>query len=98
MATMGGARVLGLERQIGSLEEGKRADVIAITLKNSHAVPLMDNLYAQLVYAGMASDVEDVFINGKQIVSGRQVMTVDVEDVYGKAREYRHRISASLKN
>ena len=98
MATMGGARVLGLERQIGSLEAGKRADLISVTLKNSTAIPLAGNLYAQMVYAGKASDVEDVFINGKQVVAGRKVMTVNVEDVYRKAEEYRHRISASLKN
>jgi len=98
MATMGGARVLGLQRQIGSLEEGKKADVIAITLKNSHSVPLMDNLYAQMVYADLGSDVEDVFINGKQVMAGRKVLTVNVGDVYRKAEEYRHRISESLKN
>jgi 5-methylthioadenosine/S-adenosylhomocysteine deaminase len=98
MATMGGARVLGMQRQIGSLEEGKRADLIAVTLKNSTAVPLPGNLYAEMVYAGKASDVEDVFINGKQVVAGRKVLTVDVADVYRKAEEYRHRISASLKN
>jgi 5-methylthioadenosine/S-adenosylhomocysteine deaminase len=52
MATIGGARVLGLERQIGSLEIGKRADLISVTLKNSTAIPLAGNLYAQMVYAG----------------------------------------------
>jgi 5-methylthioadenosine/S-adenosylhomocysteine deaminase len=98
MATMGGARVLGLERQIGSLEAGKRADLITVTLRNSTAIPLAGNLYAQMVYAGKASDVEDVFINGKEVVAARKVMTVNAEDVYRKAEEYRHRISASLKN
>jgi 5-methylthioadenosine/S-adenosylhomocysteine deaminase len=98
MATMGGASVLGLERQIGSLEAGKRADLISVTLKNSTAIPLGGNLYAQIVYAGKSSDVEDVFINGKQVVAGHKVMTVNVEDVYRKAEEYRHRISTSLKN
>jgi 5-methylthioadenosine/S-adenosylhomocysteine deaminase len=98
MATMGGARVLGMDRQIGSLEAGKRADLISVTLKNSTAIPLAGNLYAQLVYAGKSSDVEDVFINGRQIVGGRKVTTADVDDIYRKAEEYRHRISASLKN
>jgi 5-methylthioadenosine/S-adenosylhomocysteine deaminase len=98
MATMGGASVLGLERQIGSLEAGKRADLISVTLKNSTAIPLAGNLYAQIVYAGKSSDVEDVFINGKLVVAGHKVMTVNVEDVYRKAEEYRHRISTSLKN
>ena len=98
MATMGGARVLGMERQIGSLEAGKRADLISVTLKNSTAIPLAGNLYAQIVYAGKSSDVEDVFINGNQIVAGRKVLTINLDDVYRRAEEYRHRISASLKN
>jgi hypothetical protein len=51
-----------------------------------------------MVYAGKASDVEDVFINGRRIVAGRAVTTVNVQDVYRTAEQYRHRISASLKN
>ncbi len=89
MATMGGARALGLDQQIGSLEEGKRADIIAISLGNSHDVPLAENIYALLVHAGQASDVEDVFINGKQIVSNRQVQTVNALSIYKKAKEDR---------
>jgi 5-methylthioadenosine/S-adenosylhomocysteine deaminase len=95
MATMGGARALGMERQIGSLEEGKHADIIVFSLQGAHAVPLAENLYAQMVHAGQASDVEDVFINGKQIVADRKVLTVDVQAVYRKAREYRQRIMAA---
>jgi 5-methylthioadenosine/S-adenosylhomocysteine deaminase len=96
MATIGGARALGMERQIGSIEEGKRADIVVISLQSSHFAPLAENLYAQLVHAGQASDVEDVFINGKEIVAGRKVQTVDVQEVYRKAREYRRRIALSL--
>ncbi len=96
MATLGGARVLGLARQIGSLEEGKRADIISFGLENAHAIPLTDSLYAQMVYAGQPSDVEDVFINGKQIVAARKVLTVDTQDVYRQALAYRQRIAASL--
>jgi 5-methylthioadenosine/S-adenosylhomocysteine deaminase len=98
MATMGGARVLGMERQIGSLEEGKRADVIAVSLKNANAVPLAGNVYSQMAHAGKSSDVEDVFINGKQVVAGRKVVTVDVQDIFRKAEDYRRKISANLKN
>jgi len=98
MATIGGARVVGLEKQVGSIEEGKRADVIAITLKNANAIPLAGNVYAQIVYAAKSSDVEDVFINGKQVVKDRKVLTVDVQKVYDKAREYRERIMNSLRN
>jgi 5-methylthioadenosine/S-adenosylhomocysteine deaminase len=93
MATMGGARALGMDSQIGSLEEGKKADVIAVTLNGAHDVPLAENLYAQMVHAGQASDVEDVFINGRQVVAERKVLTVDTQAIYRKAREYRQRIS-----
>ncbi len=92
MATIGGARALGMERQIGSLEEGKRADLIAVSLANAHDVPLADNLYAQMVHAGQSADVEDVFINGRQIVANRQVQTVDTQSVYRKAREDRRKL------
>jgi 5-methylthioadenosine/S-adenosylhomocysteine deaminase len=98
MATMGGARALGMDKQIGSLEEGKRADIVAISLQSAHFAPLTDNLYAQLVHAGTASDVEDVFINGKQIVANRKVLTVNAPEVYRKANDYRRRIANSLKN
>jgi hypothetical protein len=49
-----------------------------------------------MVHADLASDVEDVFINGKQVVADRKVLTVDTQAVYGKAREYRKRIAAQL--
>jgi 5-methylthioadenosine/S-adenosylhomocysteine deaminase len=98
MATIGGARALGMDKQIGSLEEGKRADIVAISLQSAHFAPLTDNLYAQLVHAGTASDVEDVFINGKQIVANRKVLTVNAPEVYKKANDYRRRIANSLKN
>lgn len=97
MATMGGARVLGMERDIGSLEEGKRADLIAISLDTPHAVPLYD-VYSQLVYAAKAGDVEEVFINGRQIVSAHQVLTLNRQEIFRKAEEYKRQISASLKH
>jgi 5-methylthioadenosine/S-adenosylhomocysteine deaminase len=95
MATVGGARVLGLEQQIGSLEEGKRADFITINLNAADAVPIY-NLYSQLAYASQAADVQDVFINGRQIVSARRVLTLDSASIHRKAAEYRDRILASL--
>ncbi len=97
MATLGGARVLGLDKDIGSVEEGKRADLITISLAKPNSVPLY-HLYSQIAYASKAADVEDVFINGKQIVSARRVLTLNPEEIYRKAREYREQISASLKH
>lgn len=96
MATMGGARVLGLEAQIGSLEPGKRADFITISLAHANARPLY-NVFSQVAYAAKAGDVEDVFINGKQIMAGRSVLTLDSEQIFRKAEEYRRQILLSLK-
>ncbi|MGA8025680.1 MAG: amidohydrolase [Bryobacteraceae bacterium] len=97
MATMGGARVLGMEKEIGSIEEGKRADLITISLAHPNSVPIY-NLYSQIVYASKAADVEDVFINGRQIVAGRHPLTLNPQEIYQKAKEYRTQILASLKH
>ena len=96
MATLGGARVLHLDNEIGSLETGKRADLITISLAHPNTRPLY-NIYSTIVYAAKAGDVEDVFINGRQIVSGRQVLTLCKDDIYRKAGEYHEKILASLK-
>jgi len=96
MATMGGARVLGMEKEIGSLEEGKRADLITITVAHPNSIPLY-NVYSQMVYASKASDVEDVFINGRQIVSARRVLTLNPEEIYRKTEQYRQQILASIR-
>jgi 5-methylthioadenosine/S-adenosylhomocysteine deaminase len=87
MATIAGARALGMEKEIGSLEPGKRADMITVRLDAPHAVPLY-NVYSQLVYALKASDVSDVMVNGKLIVRGRRVLTFDTALVTAKARQF----------
>jgi 5-methylthioadenosine/S-adenosylhomocysteine deaminase len=97
MATSGGARVLGLDKEIGSIEEGKRADLITVSLVKPNTVPFYD-LYSQIVYAAKAADVEDVFINGRQIVSARHVLTLNQEEIYRKVEEYRQRIANSLQH
>jgi 5-methylthioadenosine/S-adenosylhomocysteine deaminase len=96
MATMGGARALGLEREIGSLEPGKRADMISVRLDQPHAVPLYEPV-SQLVYALKASDVRDVMVNGKPVVRDRQVLTLDLKQILAKAEEFQSKVRASLK-
>ena len=96
MATIGGARVLGLDREIGSLEEGKRADLITVSLAHPNAVPLYD-LYSQIAYAAKASDVDDVFVNGSEVVAGRHMLTLDADEIYRRAEAYHLRVLASLK-
>ena len=76
MATIVGARVAGLDKETGSLENGKRADLITLRLDRPHAVPLY-NVYSQIVYALKGSDVEDVMVNGKPIVREGRSLTVE---------------------
>jgi 5-methylthioadenosine/S-adenosylhomocysteine deaminase len=96
MATIMGARVTGLEKEIGSLEAGKRADLIALRLDRPHAVPLY-NVYSQIVYALKGSDVQDVVVNGRPIVRDGRSLTLDQTLVLSKAKEYASKVAASLK-
>jgi 5-methylthioadenosine/S-adenosylhomocysteine deaminase len=95
MATIGGARALHLDKQIGSLETGKKADLILIDTGASHAVP-MYNVYSELVYALKASDVRTVVIAGKLVMEDRRMLKLDESDILAKAQEYKKKISASL--
>jgi 5-methylthioadenosine/S-adenosylhomocysteine deaminase len=86
---------LHLDQMIGSIEKGKRADLIAIRMNAPHAVP-MYNVYSQLVYALKGSDVSDVMVNGRTVVRDRKMLTLDESATLAKAAEYRQRIAQSL--
>jgi len=96
MATIRGARALGLEKEIGSLEDGKRADLILVRLDRPNAVPLYDPI-SQMVYALKAGDVRDVMVEGKPLVRDGRILTLNVPQILAKAAEYRAKIAASLK-
>jgi 5-methylthioadenosine/S-adenosylhomocysteine deaminase len=96
MATIGGARVLGLEKEIGSIEAGKRADIIMVRLDRPNAVPLYDAV-SQMVYALKAEDVRDVMVNGKAVVRDGRILTLNAPAILAKAAEYRDKIEASLR-
>jgi 5-methylthioadenosine/S-adenosylhomocysteine deaminase len=96
MATIRGARVLGMEKEIGSLEAGKRADMIVVRLDRPNAVPMYDAV-SQMVYALKADDVRDVMVNGKPVVSDGRILTLNQAQILQKAEEYRAKVSASLK-
>jgi 5-methylthioadenosine/S-adenosylhomocysteine deaminase len=85
LATRGGARVLGLEEQIGSLEPGKKADLIGLDLDKPHLTP-MYNVYSHLVYAASAADVTLAIINGRLVMRNRELLTLDVERVMAEVR------------
>jgi 5-methylthioadenosine/S-adenosylhomocysteine deaminase len=96
MATIEGARALHMEKEIGSLEAGKKADLILIGLDAPNAVPMYDT-YAQLAYALKGSDVETVIIGGRVVMRDKKLLTVDEPGVIAKAREFKTKIEASLK-
>src|ERR1700716_257881 len=96
MATIDGAKALHLEKEIGSLEPGKKADVIVISLNEPNAVPMYD-VYAQLAYALKGNDVETVVIGGRVVMREHQLLTVKEEEVFAKAREYQKKVAAALK-
>ena len=96
MATIEGARALHMEKEIGSLEAGKKADLVLIGLDAPNAVPMYD-VYAQLAYALKGSDVETVIIGGRVVMRDKKLLTVDEPAVIAKAREFKNKIEASLK-
>jgi 5-methylthioadenosine/S-adenosylhomocysteine deaminase len=95
MATIDGARALHMEKEIGSLEAGKKADLILISLDEPNAVPMYD-VYAQIAYSLKGSDVETVVIGGRVVMRDRKLLTVDEPAVIEKAREYGKSVKASL--
>src|SRR5580700_5123261 len=97
MATILGAKALRMDNLIGSIEAGKRADLIAIRIDAPHAVPIY-NVYSQLVYALKGSDVSDVMVNGKTIVRDRKMLTIDAAAVLAKAAEYQKQVARSVRS
>ncbi|MGQ9530900.1 MAG: amidohydrolase [Candidatus Bathycorpusculaceae bacterium] len=83
MATINGAKALGLKDKIGSLEVGKRADLILIDFSKPHLKPL-HNIFASLVYSARGSDVDTVIVDGKIIMENRHVKTLNEKDVVRK--------------
>src|SRR5436190_7060063 len=96
MATIGGARVLGMEDKIGTLEAGKRADVIIINLQQAKTQPVY-SVESAIVYAASGSSVVTTICDGKILLRHGKVLTVDEKQAIAKAKEYRQKVLASLK-
>ncbi len=94
MATRWGAEVLGLGDKIGSIEKGKMADIVTMNLKKPHLMPIYD-VYSHIVYASMASDVENVMVNGKVIVNNGKLHSADEEEILLKAHAWQKKIKGS---
>ena len=95
MATLRGARALHLEKEIGSIEKGKRADLAIVDLDDLNQTPFY-NIYSELVYATKASDVRTVIVEGRVIMRDRRLLTLNEETIKVDARRFRERIIRSL--
>jgi 5-methylthioadenosine/S-adenosylhomocysteine deaminase len=86
MATVNGARVLGLQGQVGALVPGLKGDLIVIDLDQPHLTPLYDP-YSHLVYAATGADVQTVLVHGRVVVQDRQILSFDLKETLARARE-----------
>jgi cytosine/adenosine deaminase-related metal-dependent hydrolase len=95
LATRSGAAALGLESEIGSLEVGKRADVIAVDVSASHTVPV-GNPYSAVVFAARSSDVRHVVVDGQPLLRNRQLLTLDHDEIVHEAQRHSDQIFSRL--
>ncbi|MCD6138541.1 MAG: amidohydrolase [Deltaproteobacteria bacterium] len=93
LATMGGAEAIGLAGEIGSLEVGKKADLIIVDTSKPHLTPLYDP-FSHLVYAASGGDVRVVVINGRIVVKNRKLQTIDIEAVMDAVDDLARRIAS----
>jgi len=95
MATINGARAVGLEKLIGSLEEGKRADVVIVGMSSARQTPLYDPV-SHLVYASRGDDVRTVIVNGKILMRDRKLLTLNEAAVLAEARTFAQSVRAAV--
>jgi 5-methylthioadenosine/S-adenosylhomocysteine deaminase len=95
LATIGGAQVLGLADRIGTLEAGKRADIVLVNLAQTRVQPVY-SVESAIVYAASGSAVTTTIVDGKILMRRGELLTLDEQEIMVKAREYRDKILASL--
>ena len=96
MATIEGARAMGMDREIGSLEAGKRADLLVVSMASARQTPMYDPV-SHLVYVTRGDDVQTTIVNGKVLMRDRKVLTLDRRQVLADARLLADRVRAAVK-
>ena len=91
MATINGAKALGIDHITGSLTKGKAADVIAIDLDTIESQPLYDTV-SHIVYAANRNQITDVWVAGKHLLKNRELTTIEEKSVLEKSREWQEKI------
>jgi cytosine/adenosine deaminase-related metal-dependent hydrolase len=97
LATLGGARVLGLEREIGSIERGKRADLAVLDLSGPHVQPEEADLVSRIVYGARASDVRHVIVDGRLVVRDGRLRTAALEEIRREANAATRQLARALR-
>jgi 5-methylthioadenosine/S-adenosylhomocysteine deaminase len=95
LATIDGARALGMDRLVGSLEQGKRADLIVVSMSAARQTPMYDP-QSHLVYVTRGDDVRTTIVNGRVVMRNRRVLTLNREQVLADARAFAVRIRAAV--
>jgi len=93
MVTIGGAKIMGLEKEIGTIEVGKKADIIVVDLQSPHLVPLY-NPMSTIVYSANGADVKDVIVNGQVLMKDRTFQTLNPDEIFEKVTA----ISREIRN
>jgi 5-methylthioadenosine/S-adenosylhomocysteine deaminase len=96
MATIDGARALGMDKDIGSIEAGKRADLLVVSMSSARQTPMYDAV-SHLVYTTRGDDVRTTIVNGKVLMRDRKVLTLDAPKVLAEARAFAEKVRAAVK-
>jgi 5-methylthioadenosine/S-adenosylhomocysteine deaminase len=96
MATIDGARALGMDKELGSLEAGKRADVITVSMTAARQTPMFDPL-SHLVYTTHGDDVRTTMVNGRVLMRDRKVITLNEAAVLDEARALAEKVRAAVR-
>ena len=96
LATLGGARAMGLEAEIGSIEVGKRADLVVLDLAGPHAQPEDADLVSRIVYSARAADVRHVIVDGRIVVRDGIMKTADVAEIRTNANKHARRLRRAI--
>jgi 5-methylthioadenosine/S-adenosylhomocysteine deaminase len=95
MATIEGARALGMDDRIGSLEAGKRADLILVSMTGARQTPMYDPI-SHLVYVARGDDVRTTIVNGKILMRDRKMLTLNEAEIIREAHEYARKVRAAV--
>jgi cytosine/adenosine deaminase-related metal-dependent hydrolase len=96
LATLGGARAMGLEKEIGSIEVGKRADLVVLDLNGPHAQPEANDLTSRIVYSATAADVRHVVVDGRVVVKAGVLQTTNLGEIRRAANTEARRLRRTV--